>query len=140
MRRLVLQVVGRENKEEILKNISHYDLADLVVIYRLKFGYDNLGLATVTVTNGLLKEYGITSEQLHQDELMQALFDEPCFLKSMSEVITDLSGDMLVSEMELPLFVVSNRSTINGASVIAYPDFRENAVKQLEGNFYLLPS
>lgn len=138
--RLVLQVVGRENKEEMLKNIPHYDLADLAVIYRLKFGQDDLGLATVTVTNGLLKEYGITSEQLHQDALKQALFDEPCFLKNMSEVIADLSGDMFVPEMELPLFVASNRSTINGASVMAYPDFMENAAKQLDGNFYLLPS
>ena len=138
--RLVLQVVGRENKEEMLKNIPHYDLADLAVIYRLKFGQDDLGLAAVTITNGLLKEYGITSEQLHQDALKQALFDEPCFLKNMSEVIADLSGDMFVPEMEPPLFVASNRSTINGASVIAYPDFMENAAKQLEGSFYLLPS
>ena len=99
--RLVLQVVGRENKEEMLKNIPHYDLADLAVIYRLKFGQDDLGLATVTVTNGLLKEYGITSEQLHQDALKQALFDEPCFLKNMSEEKkgepdkVTLTGDML---------------------------------------------
>ena len=138
--RFILQVVERENREEMLKDIPHYDLADLAVIYRFKIEKNDLGATSIVVTNGLLKEYGITSEQLHQDALKQALFKEPYWINSMVEVFGLQGEDILMPENELPLFVASNRSGINGASVIAYLDFMENVAKQLEGNFYLLPS
>jgi len=39
-----------------------------------------------------------------------------------------------------PLFVATNDVMLHGASVIAYQDFMDQAAKQMDGNFYLLPS
>lgn len=41
---------------------------------------------------------------------------------------------------ETPFFVAQGSQQSYGAGVICYPDFMENAAKQIGGNFYVLPS
>ena len=38
------------------------------------------------------------------------------------------------------MYIATNEDRMNGASVLAYPDFMETAVECLNGSFYILPS
>lgn len=38
------------------------------------------------------------------------------------------------------MYVVSNTETLNGASAVFYPEFMDQAAKELGGNYFILPS
>lgn len=138
--RLTVQLVGKEKNEEMLRQIPHHDLEDMSVIYRLQIRSDGYGEAAVTVTNAMLEQYGVTAEQLHRDAVESAAVRHPYEIKTMSEILSEFSDGMIIPEGELPLYVATNESRLNGAGVLSYPGFMEAAADRLNGSFYILPS
>lgn len=138
--KLMIQLIGREGNEEMLQQIPHHDIEDLTLVYRLNIYENASGRATTLVTNDLLEKYGVTPEQLHQDAMEAAISHEPFEIKTMAEIISEMYGGIFVPEPPIPLYVASNEKRTNGAGVITYPGFMEEASKLLDGNFYILPS
>lgn len=64
----------------------------------------------------------------------------PYEIKTMSEILSEFSDGMIIPEGELPLYVATNESRLNGAGVLSYPGFMEAAADRLNGSFYILPS
>lgn len=137
---LTVQLVGQEGNEEILSQIPHREMEDMAVIYRLQLENDFNGSTSAVVTNAMLERYGVTVEQLHQDALENAAAHQPYEIKTMVEMLSESTGGLFIPEDSFPLYVATNESRINGASVLAYPDFMDNASERLKGSFYVLPS
>lgn len=138
--RLSILLIGQEGNEERLKQIPHHPMEDLALVYRIRIQENEYGTATALITNAMLDQFGITPEQLHQDALEVAAAENPFAIKTMSEIFAELTGGMFVPEDTIPMYVASNESRINGAGVIAYPNFMETAAEHLNGSFYILPS
>ena len=66
---LTVEVVGKDQNAEILQSVPHQELEDLAAVYRIALGETENGNATVLITNEILRNYGITQDQLHQDAL-----------------------------------------------------------------------
>lgn len=142
---LTVDLVGQAQNEDRLSDIPHYDMEDLSLIYRVDVSdrvQNDGGRATVLVTNQMLERYGITPEQLHQDALENTSRKEPLIITSLGNVLLGLIGkDIDIGKARNSgLYVSSNLSMMYGAATIAYPDFAEKAAKQLEGDFFILPS
>lgn len=139
---LTAQIVGAKNNSDKLKDVPHQMMEDMAVVYRFQVGEVSSGQASILITNQMLELYGITQEQLHQDALEMSQRNEPVSIKNMDEIIYEMSDGFMgsIENPESALWVATNESRFNGASVIAYPDFMERAAQQLDGGFYLLPS
>lgn len=141
--KLIVQVVPTAENADMLANIPHHEMEDMSVVYRLNMGSSDNGRATVLVTNAMMDSYGITVEQLHQDALEFAPMNEPAVIQSMAEVLMEMMGpemgEMLPPE-EMPMYVASVPDRVQGAGILAYPDFMEQAKERLGGDFYVLPS
>ncbi len=142
---LTVDLVGQAQNEDRLSDIPHYDMEDLSLIYRVDVSdrvQSDGGRATVLVTNQMLERYGITPEQLHQDALENTSRKEPLIITSLGNVLLGLIGKNINvrNARNSGLYVSSNLSMMYGAATIAYPDFTEKAAKQLEGDFFILPS
>ena len=135
---LTAQIVGAKNNSDKLKDVPHQMMEDMAVVYRFQVGEVSGGQASVLITNQMLELYGITQEQLHQDALEMSQRNEPVSIKNMDEMSDGFMGS--IENPESALWVATNESRFNGASVMAYPDFMESAAQRLEGGFYLLPS
>lgn len=138
--RLMIQLVGRDGNEEMLQTIPHHSIEDMEIVYRLHIQDTEFGRASALVTNVLLDKYGITADQLRQDAFATAMLHDPYEIKTMAEILNELMGDDVIPEGELPLYVASNKERMNGAGVITYPGFMEEASERLGGDFYVLPS
>ena len=66
---LTVEVVGKDQNAEILQSVPHQELEDLAAVYRIALGETENGNATVLITNEMMRNYGITPGQLHQDAL-----------------------------------------------------------------------
>lgn len=138
--KLMIQLIGREGNEGMLRTIPHHSIEDMEIVYRLRVQDTEMGLASALVTNSMLGHYGITAEQLRQDAFASAVSHTPFEIKTMAEVLNELMGAEIIPQDELPMYVASNKERIHGAGVIAYPEFMEEAAKRLGGDFYVLPS
>lgn len=102
------------------------------------------GAATVLITNDLMDRMGITKEQLHTDAMANSPIIRPATMRSMAEVMAGNDGyaaEMLPMDPSAPqMYVVSNTETLNGASAVFYPEFMDQAAKELGGNYFILPS
>ena len=146
---IMCQVIPVKGNEEMLKDLPHKEIEDIAVVYRFNVGRDESGIASILVKNDLLERYGVTKEQLFADAEVSAPLKEPANIRTMTEVLMDMMGedfgefmgDLGGMPMDGPnIFVATNESKVNGAAVIAYPEFMEQAAEMTGGSFFVLPS
>ena len=59
----------QKKNEEMLQNVPHQMREDLAITYHLAISIDDIGVGSTTITNDILKRYGISEEQLHADAM-----------------------------------------------------------------------
>ena len=52
---LVMEVVSAETNKEMLETVPHRNIEDMAVVYRFALNSSNEGMASILVTNQLLK-------------------------------------------------------------------------------------
>lgn len=112
-------------------------------MYRFEMSNSAKEISSILVTDSMLRSYGITVGQLHEDALEAAVQTHPATLRNMTDVMRDLMGDaaaLFAPDEPSPMWVASVEGGQNGACAIQYPDFLEQAAETLGGDFYVLPS
>ena len=141
--RISIEVVSAEKNAHILDNIPHKKMEDLAIVYRVNV---NDG-GEVLVNDELLDLYGISPEQLHKDAVKSAPIIKPVVLKGMNQVLTEMmspkdkqSMDLDAMDQDEMMYVATVPDKRNGAGVLAYDTFLDDAAKKLGGDFFILPS
>lgn len=140
---LTIDLVPVAGNEEKLAQIPHKNVEDMALVYRFEEESSVYGSASILVTNEMLAVYDITADQLYEDAMKAAVQNRPAKLHNMNDVMRDMMGDMsgLVPMNEpSPLWVATVEGGQNGAGVIQYPGFLDQAAEALGGDFYVLPS
>lgn len=153
---LFIRVHNAETNQDFLKNVPHLIIEDLAVTCHIRVFQNEKEMGSATVTNALLKNFGIREEELFEDALMNSQKIEPPKIADMSEITRKAERKRLemlgyseeeiqesldwISTPEEPMFVVTNRSMEYGAATIFYPDVLEELGKRLDGKFFILPS
>jgi hypothetical protein len=131
---LTLQLLSSDGNGYKLDDVPYRKVEDMNLVYRFDLGDTENGRASILVTNYMLRRYGIDEEQLHQDAMAATANNRPASLRTMGDVLSGV-------EMEsTPLWVASVDGGMNGACVIQYPGFLDQAAKTLGGDFFVLPS
>ena len=140
---LTVDLVPVAGNEEKLAQIPHKNVEDMALVYRFEEESSVYGSASILITNEMLAVYDITADQLHEDAMKAVVQNRPAKLHNMNDVMRDMMGDMsgLVPMNEpSPLWVATVEGGQNGAGVIQYPGFLDQAAEALGGDFYVLPS
>jgi hypothetical protein len=135
---LVMQLIPREANQKMLKGIPHKTMEDLAAVYRVELndpGHEYSAL----ITNEMLKDFGITAEELHRDAVISQIKHCPPTLENLSEIMTKMSGGV-IDVPESPLWVASVEGGMHGAAAVVLPEFLEQAAEKLGGDFFILPS
>lgn len=130
------QLVPSAKNKNLLTDIPHRNIEDMALAYRFDMGHNERTSYSILVTNKMLNAYGISAAQLHDDALEAASHSCPATLRNMNEVIHNIAGQTDPS----PMWVASIENGQNGACVIQYPHFLDDAAETLGGSFYVLPS
>ena len=154
--KLIMEVVSKEanedmlaniphmDMEDMLANIPHMDMEDMAVVYRFVLDSNEDGRATILATNHLIEIMGVTPEQLHADAMENAPELKPAVIMGMSEMLAEMGMSMEMMGLEVPeqefMYVATVEDKINGAGVLAYQNFMDQAAERVGGDFYILPS
>ena len=148
---IICKLVNAEMNADYLADKPHTMVEDLAVVYAVDLGGNESGHMSAPITNGLIEQYGVTAEDLH-DIALQNLAESKIEFKSMRDVLVEmmfpdgLSEDdprafMLPPEEETPsMYVLSNADKLNGAAALLDAKTMEDISEKLGGDFIVLPS
>ena len=101
--------------------------------------------ASVPVNYSLMKHYGISQEQLHEDALKSSVAVNPPVFMSMREMMSRMTGidaeDLGPAVPGPDLMVLSNEQSLFGAGSLFYPDMLDSVRDRMGGmDYFVLPS
>lgn len=145
---LFIRVSSAEKNKDILANVPHQLKEDLAITYHLITYMRGGELSSLLINNDLLKQYGITAEQLHEDAMNSSPRIMPQEVSSIGEfleqdpfMMSSEENDMLQESEPAPSFyVVTNQKKLDGAGVIFYPGMMEYLGSLFCQDYFILPS
>lgn len=142
--RLYLRVSNAQDNAYFLAKAPHREVDGLAVSYCVAFDTGRGIEASTPVTYDMMKMYGISEEQLHQDALESSINLLPTRYASIAEVMNQMMG--IDTDMAGPapgdpqLMVLTNDQALHGAGALFYPNQMESIAEQFGSDFFVLPS
>lgn len=148
--RICYRIISAEKNLELLQKIPHKLYLDFAICFFYAYQGDALGNGSILIHNTHVQMWQTSLEELWKlaEENTQRLF--PWENKSMESVIKELmlkKHDMEEGELAeelfdhvVPMYVLSNRERLYGASCVLYPKVLHQLAKELEANLFILPS
>ena len=147
--RLVYKLINAEKNKELLEDIPHMEYMDLAIVFRCLVSLEKSD-ASILVHNTHLKLWGVTTPQLYQDAKENTPKLLPYELKSMAEVLCDImqtnpdqfdyDESMADFPDSIPMYVLSNKNRVEGASCMLYPNLLRDFADAAGSNLYIIPS
>lgn len=154
--KIVIRLVNYEKNENLLKNCPFIPYLDLAITFRYIANKDDLGIATSLISYQEFNAWNMDIDELYKIAKDNTIREFPCKIDSLIHMISDsiMSGsDYMISdelrdelqnaekfESSVEMYVLTNRSGINGATCILYDDILKAFAMTKEKNLYLLPS
>lgn len=144
--KIIFKLIHYEQNQNLLAHVPHFPFLDLALVFACLLHSNDTGNATILIHNHHLSFWHITKEELYTLAFLNTPRLLPPDLKNMDDVLKDLlpnfSSDVSSPEDSpiSPLYVLTNRSKLNGASCIFYPDLLKNFADQMNSDLYILPS
>lgn len=152
--RIIFKLIHAERNEELLKEMPHIRYLDLAIVFQCLISDEMFGNATIMIHNAHLKIWNITKEELYKRAIKNTPRLQQYDIKTMRDVLCEmmrleeLEGKESVDREEYlrelrdatPMYVLSNRTRVQGASCILYPDILRDFATAIKSDFYILPS
>ncbi len=143
---IICQVINREKNKKLLETLPHDPILDLAVTYHCLIQEGEDGIGTVRITKEHLAMWEVTLDEIrkHAIENTPKLF--PAVLQPLTTVLEeffDLSTifqEKETSTLNSKMYILTNQKGINGASCILYPQLLDNFSKEINNDFFILPS
>lgn len=144
--RLYCTVINKKMNEELIAGVPHQDIQDLSLIARFKV-FEN---GSYIVDNNMCGRLKLTADEVMQIA-KENTFGEDYQFRPMMEILTERMledglppeyvSDMLqLNEHECPMYVLTNKYSVNGATMMASKEVLDKIYMDLNENFYILPS
>lgn len=138
--RIVYRLVNYGRNKEDLREVPHIRLLDLALTFHVlvKAADDEVG--TFQIRNSHMEYWGVTCEDLREQAAKNTPKLFPAWVRTMEEVLERCGLSFPDTDEPFPMYVITNKPGINGASVILYPSVLSDLAGQLHSDLYLLPS
>lgn len=149
--KIICKLVNCNMNKAYLADKPYTQMEDLAVVYAIDFGRGKDGYMSAPITQSLMEQFGITTEELHNIAIHN-LSESEIEFKSMRDVIIDIMYPDGLSENDpraiiLPpeetvpsMYVLTNTDKINGAAAILDRKIMKDISDKLGGDFVVIPS
>lgn len=141
--RLTMKLVNAEKNRERLKELPHYLLGDLALIFQVQVEAAEFGTATITVQNEHINMWKKEIATLFDNAKRNMSEKQPVRIQSMFDVLSSMMGEIteeMFEEINLQMYVLSNETKINAASGIIFTKKIQEFADAHEANLFILPS
>ena len=148
---IVYRLINTERNKELLEDIPHIEFLDLSIVFRYLITEENFGSVSILIHKTHMEMWNVTTEELFQTAKENTQKLEGYEIQSMTDVICDImkAGNSTEEifdkstkalQEDIPLYVLSNKSKIEGAACMLYPNLFRNFADVIGSSFYIIPS
>ena len=135
------KLINYEMNRELLQEVPHKRYLDLAIVCYCNIVDDRLGKGTILIRNEHLDIWKIEKDILIRDSLKNMPLIFPPEVINMADLLKELYDDpaQLICG-KLPMYVLTTRARMYGAAAILYSGQLEAIAREVDDDFYLLPS
>lgn len=139
---IIMKLIHYERNRVLLETVPHFRYLDFAVTFHCYVSKCQSGYASILIHNHHLNLWNISTEELRECALQNTPRLLPYELENMVHVLKNYfhSQDQTIDPCELPMYILTNSSKLNGASVILYEGLLHNIAQRFEKDLILLPS
>ncbi len=134
------KLVHYEMNKEQLKQLPHIRWNDLAVIFYYDLGESMIGKATITIRNEHMEMWGISTEELYRTAQQNMKRKRPELLIPIKDMLEEIMKKHLSEEYRVPLYVLTNKDKMYGASALLYSGQLKILAEKLQSDLLILPS
>lgn len=155
MSKVYCRLVNYEKNKTFLESVPHIKYLDLAITFYYLVEENKSGIQSFVINNSLFETWMVTIEELYEIAKINTQRMFPARLSKLADVIMKCMRSYEVEEWEVTLqeitanvnkdkdfmiYVLTNKTGINGAAVILYTDVLKKIAKSFQNDLYLLPS
>ena len=135
------KLINYAMNKDLLKEIPHKRYLDLAIVCYCNIVDDRIGKGTILIRNEHLDIWKVEKDILIRDALKNMPVIFPPELINMADLLKELYDDPaeLICR-KLPMYVLTTKLRMYGAAAILYSGQLEAIAREVEDDFYLLPS
>ena len=139
---IVLVLINYERNKKLLESVPHIKFLDLAFVFRWIVKKNMSGIAGGLINNDIANAFGLTADELFEVAKENTRRILPPKVESLTSAIKKLAPTEVIPNDEdaVPVYILSNKSAIEGAACIVYTDILEQLKEKLGENLYLIPS
>ena len=130
--KIIYRLIGREENQELLKEIPYKSYLDLAIIYYVLLEVDEYGMASMMGK--------VTEEDLYYRASKNTQELLPYEFAPMRTVIEELLGLGMEEGPAEKMYILSNEMRSYGAAALIYPDCLRKIAGVVGENFFVIPS
>lgn len=145
--RIIFKLVNTEKNRELLRDVPYIPFHDLSIVFQCLVSEERFGNASILIHNVHLQLWKVNARELYECALENTPLLQGYELADMNTVLEEMKAlggidDEEIEDMqqEVPMYVLSNKSRINGASCILYKDILKDFAMVVDKDLYVLPS
>ena len=149
--RIIFKLVNTKKNKELLENVPHIDFLDLSIVFQCMVLQEEFEISTFLIHDVHRKMWNVSVEDLYRVAMENTPKLLTCEIKSMAETICDIVQSEDITDEELgkimrqfagsiPMFVMSNRCRVEGASCMLYPNILASFAQSISSSFYIIPA
>lgn len=145
--RIIFKLINTEKNRELLRDVPYIPFHDLSIVFQCLVSEERFGNASILIHNVHLQLWKVNARELYECALENTPLLQGYELADMNTVLEEMKAlggidDEEIEDMqqEVPMYVLSNKSMINGASCILYKDILKDFAMVVDKDLYVLPS
>lgn len=152
--RIMFKLIHAASNQVLLDNIPHIPYLDLAIVFYLHLEHSAAGQMTALIHNEHLKRWNVCTKDLWQYALLNTPLKLPAQISPIEELIEEISDNVADSsyqeeiftslseekESDCPLYVLTNRTGLNGACCMLYRNVLKNFANTIDADLIILPS
>jgi hypothetical protein len=139
---IVMRLVSYTRNATLLQKVPHFRYQDLAILFYCLVYTDGQAQANILIHREHLTLWGIGQDDLYSAAMENTARLLPPQLTPLSSVLEECGswGSEDLTDLELPMYILSNRSRTHGATVLLYDGLLARLAGELESDLLILPS
>lgn len=124
--KLQMRICDKEWNTDLLADKVVTEHGDFAAYYAVNLEENGEGISSIPVTVSLMNEWGVSAEQIQADAMVAD--------RKRGVTLMDMKA------MENPMFCLTNKAKMNGASLLLQEDIRKQIGECLGSDYFVIPS
>lgn len=157
--RLFIRICSYDRNKEYLMRVPYQRSGDFALTYNMLIEQVEDCVISVEVTNEDMEAGCFTKDDLHEAAIENCMQKHPLLMENLDTYarkqlrlqmekdgvpgfLIEIALNEMLSEPvdDIPIYVVTNTSGVNGAAVLFYPGSMEAIAEKIGGGYYVIPS